>query len=89
MRYLISYIHLNPIKLLEPKWKETGIQNLAHAEQFLESYVPSSYLDYLGRQRVASKILSREALPEYFSSGTEFKSFVTEWLTYGPEFSKV
>jgi putative transposase len=25
LRYLISYIHLNPIKLIEPKWKETGI----------------------------------------------------------------
>lgn len=89
LRYLISYIHLNPIKLIEPKWKETGISDQARAERYLEQYAPSSYQDYLGEERLEGKILSRETLPEYFSSGADFKSFVTEWLTYGPEFSKV
>lgn len=85
LRYLISYIHLNPIKLIEPKWKEAGIANKVRAEQYLETYVSSSYLDYLGKERPEGMILAREALPEYFSSGTDFKTFVTEWLTYGPE----
>lgn len=84
LRYLISYIHLNPIKLIEPKWKETGITDKAHAERYLETYMLSSYLDYLGKKRLEGMILAREALPEYFSSGTEFKTFVTEWLTYAP-----
>lgn len=82
LRYLVSYIHLNPVKLIEPKWKETGITDKARAEQYLETYTPSSYLDYLGKQRPEGIILTREALPEYFSSGTDFKTFVTEWLTY-------
>lgn len=85
LRYLISYIHLNPIKLIEPKWKETGISDKIRAEKYLETYPESSYLDYLGKQRPESKILTREALPEYFASSTDFKTFVTEWLTYGPE----
>ncbi len=85
LRYLISYIHLNPIKLIEPKWKETGITNKARAEQYLETYMSSSYLDYLGKERPESMILSREVLPEYFLSNADFKTFVTEWLTYGPE----
>jgi len=85
MRYLISYIHLNPVKLIEPKWKETGITDKMHAERYLEEYAQSSYLDYLGKKRLENKILTREALPEYFSSGADFKIFVTEWLTYGPE----
>ncbi len=85
LRYLISYIHLNPIKLIESKWKEAGITNKARAERYLETYPYSSFLDYLNTQRTENMILTREALPEYFSSGTDFKTFVTEWLTYEPE----
>ncbi len=85
LRYLVSYIHLNPVKIIEPKWKETGITDKVRAERYLESYASSSYLDYLGKQRPEGIILTREALPEYFSSSTDFKTFVTEWLTYGIE----
>lgn len=85
LRYLISYIHLNPVKLIEPKWKETGITDKDRAERYLEEYTQSSYLDYLGRNRSEGMILSREALPEYFSSGADFKTLVTEWLTYAAE----
>ncbi len=85
LRYLISYIHLNPIKLIEPRWKEVGIAGRERAERYLETYMYSSYLDYLGKERPEGMILARKALPEYFSSSTGFKSFVTEWLTYAPE----
>ncbi|KKW39837.1 hypothetical protein A3I46_01060 [Candidatus Kaiserbacteria bacterium RIFCSPLOWO2_02_FULL_54_13] len=85
LRYLISYIHLNPIKLIEPKWKEVGIINKVRAERFLETFVYSSYLDYLGKKRMEEMLLAHEALPEYFSSGADFKTFVTEWLTYATE----
>lgn len=89
LRYLISYIHLNPVKLIEPKWKETGICDQSNAEHYLEKYEASSYSDYLGKKRAENCILSREALPDYFSSDADFKSFVTEWLTYAAENSKV
>lgn len=85
LRYLISYIHLNPVKLIEPKWKETGIVDKERAERYLETYASSSYLDYLGKKRPEGIIISHEALPEYFSPGIDFKTFVTEWLTYSPE----
>lgn len=85
MRYLISYIHLNPIKLIEPKWKEIGITDKTRAEQYLGEYAQSSYMDYLGRKRPENIILTQEASPEYFSTGADFKTFVTEWLTYATE----
>ncbi len=85
LRYLISYIHLNPVKLIEPKWKEAGIADKVRAERYLETYTPSSYLDYLGKKRLEEMILTRESLPEYFASTADFKTFVTEWLTYDPE----
>ncbi len=89
MRYLISYIHLNPVKLIEPGWKETGIADRIKAEKYLETYTPSSYLDYVGKRRSEEIILTRSALPEYFSSSADFKAFVTEWLSYKPEWSEV
>mgnify|MGYP002083452786 CR=1 FL=1 len=85
LQYLVSYIHLNPVKLIDPTWKETGIQNRQKAEKYLETYRYSSYLDYLGPKRRENILLSMDQLPEYFSSGMDFKSFVTEWLTYKPE----
>ncbi len=85
LAYLISYVHLNPIKMFEPKWKETGISDRMGAEKYLRDYRYSSYLDYLGYDRLENKIISKEAMPEYFKTGNEFKSFVTEWLTYSPE----
>lgn len=80
--YLISYIHLNPIKLIEPDWKENGITNLKHAEKFLESYHYSSYPDHLGTKRVESAIINKNTLPKYFESSLDFKKNVVGWLTY-------
>lgn len=85
LRYLISYIHLNPVKLIEPKWKETGITNRTAAEEYLAQYGPSSYRDYLNETRIENAIISPDVLPEYFDSSMEFKELVTEWLTYEPD----
>jgi len=82
LSYLISYIHLNPIKLIEPEWKEIGINNLKQAEKYLDTYRYSSYHDFLGRKRTESAILSKDSLPNYFNSGLDFKKNVVEWLSY-------
>ncbi len=81
LNYLIAYIHLNPIKLIEPAWKESGIIDKKRAEQYLEKYRYSSYLDYLGRKRLELSIVSLDILPSYFVSGSDFKQFVNHWLT--------
>lgn len=82
LKYLISYIHLNPVKLIEPQWKENGIRNRKSAEKFLNGYRHSSYLDYLGESRIESKILNKDALPDYFSNVRDFEKEVTDWLSY-------
>ena len=78
--YVISYIHLNPIKLVEPKWKETGIINRKSAEKFLLQYKYSSYLDYCGNSRVESLILNKASLPTSYTSAGDFKKEVRIWL---------
>ena len=82
LKYLIAYIHLNPIKLIEPRWKETGITDKKRAEYFLEKYQYSSYTDFHKQGRPEQIILAPEALPEYFESPTNFKKSITEWLDY-------
>ena len=55
LKYLISYIHLNPIKLIEPEWKEVGISDLNGSQKYLDNYKYSSYLDYQNKNRVEKK----------------------------------
>lgn len=82
LSYLIAYIHLNPVKLIEPRWKETGIANRKAAEAFLKTYSYSSYLDYLKEERLEKCILNKSALPEYAETENEFEHLVTDWLDY-------
>jgi len=85
LKYLVSYIHLNPVKLIEPEWKENGIRDRRSAEKYLRQYRGSSYLDYLGESRIESKILTKEALPNYFSDVRDFKIEIADWLEYQKE----
>ncbi|MCX6747703.1 MAG: transposase [Candidatus Nomurabacteria bacterium] len=82
LKYLFSYIHLNPVKLIDPKWKENGISNKNEAKAYLNSYLYSSYLDYLGSDRREAKILNKNAFPGYFSDLADFESCVDEWLSF-------
>jgi putative transposase len=84
LKYLYSYIHLNPMKLLDSKWKEKGIADLHGAQDFLERYRFSSYQEYIGIEREESLILTREVFPEYFQETTEFKDFIADWLSFSP-----
>ncbi len=79
-KYLFGYIHLNPIKLIFPNWKEEGIKNREKALGFLNSYKWSSYPEYSGVIRSENKILSRENFLDYFPTTTSFKKDIFEWL---------
>jgi len=84
LKYIHSYIHLNPIKIVEPNWKEVGLKNNSAAKQFLNNYTHSSYLDYAGNNREEQKILNKTAFP-YFEDKKEFEEYLEDWLTYRPE----
>ena len=86
LKYLFSYIHLNPVKIIELKWKETGIKNKKRAEQYLKNYKYSSYLDYLEESRSERVILDKKSFPEYFTSFVDFKNFINDWLNFKADF---
>jgi len=81
LKYLFAYIHLNPIKLVEPAWKEAGIKNKAHAQEYLAKFQYSSYLDYVDENRAEGIILMKNEFPEYFSEQNQFSDFHDDWLS--------
>ena len=82
LKYLLSYIHLNPVKIIDPKWKENGIADKVGAKKYLQKYNYSSYIDYIGQNRKEQIILYTEAFPEYFSMIKDFSNFIDEWLSF-------
>lgn len=85
-KYLFAYIHLNPVKLIDSKWKEQGIKNVNLALEYLNTYKWSSYDDYRGILRQESKILGIKDFPEYFSNIKDFNSEIFYWLQYKNSF---
>ena len=81
-KYLFSYIHLNPIKIIDSKWKERGIKNIKKSLEFLQTYRWSSYIDYLGQSRRELKIIDINKFPKYFLNIRDFKREILEWLNY-------
>lgn len=81
LKYLFAYIHLNPVKMIDPEWKENGIADTEEAQNYLEKYSYSSYLDYTGMKREEGSILDINAFPQYFADFKEFDEFINEWLS--------
>ena len=86
LKYLFAYIHLNPVKLIDPEWKEDGIFDRKKAELYLNNYDYSSYFEYTGKERREKVILNREAFPEYFSGTQDFKDFIKDWISLKEDF---
>lgn len=84
LKYLFSYINLNPLKLIDKNWKEKGIRNKREALEFLQNYIYSSYCDYLGSNRPQSVILDRNLFMNYFITPGHFKKEILDWMNFKP-----
>ena len=82
LKYLFSYIHLNPVKLIQKDWKEIGLKDRETAEAFLTSYEHSSYQEACGRTRDQSVIIDSKLFPAYFESLDASEREVQDWLTF-------
>jgi putative transposase len=79
-KYLFSYIHLNPVKLIQSDWKEVGIRDQKSALTFLDTYRWGSYQDHKGIKRKESAILDKESFLSYFTDLKAFNKEIFEWL---------
>lgn len=79
LNWIFSYIHLNPVKLIDPNWKENGISNPVTAKSFMQKYKYSSYYDYFLGDRTEKIILNKEAFSEHFSELNDFSELIEEF----------
>jgi putative transposase len=84
LKYLFSYIHLNPIKLIQSDWKVAGIKDSRVAMQYLDTYKYSSFLDFCEIERAEGRILTPERFPDYFPEKESFKKEIFEWIMFDP-----
>ena len=84
LKYIFSYIHLNPIKLIpgESKWTENGIKKLNEAEKFLKQYEYSSFNSYAKERSNYSNMINKSEFPEYFPAIEDSVKEIREWLDF-------
>ncbi len=77
--HLPHYIHLNPLDLTMPSWREKELKDYKRALSFLEKYRWSSHLDYIGIKNFPS-VTQREFLLEFFDGSVGYKNDIKKWL---------
>ncbi len=78
--YLSKYIHLNPVSIIDPRWKERGVNDWEKINKYLESYRWSSYMDYVDIKNFPS-IINKGFLRQYYFNGKQYKDFINSYLT--------
>jgi putative transposase len=81
LKNVFVYIHTNGISLIEPNWKERGVNNSRKVIKFLETYKWSSYPDYIGKKAFPS-VTERDFLLEVMRGKEGCKEFVEAWISY-------
>ena len=85
LKYLFAYIHLNPLKLLDPTWKERRNISTTQARKFIFAYEHSSYQSYLDTNCEENILLTKKEFPAYFSDKRDFEDFHTDLVTLSNE----
>lgn len=78
LKYLYSYIHLNPAKLIDKNWKENKNKNTSNLLKYVFEYQYSSLKNYLN---LDFKITNPTPFPVYFKKPIDHKKELFEWLT--------
>lgn len=79
--YIPHYIHLNPLDLIFPDWREKKTINKKQAIDFLNNYEWSSYRDYVGENNF-DIVLHKDSVIEHFGEGgykKDFNSFIGDF----------
>ncbi len=80
MRHLFGYIHINPLEIKFPSWESQIKKPTVDMKKFLESYRYSSYLDYIGIDRIEKNVINPENFPDYFQNSQSFQDFVENYF---------
>ena len=81
LKYLYSYIHLNPAKLIDKNWKNSVREDNKEILNFCLLYPNSSIGEY---KNSSYKIINPRRFPDYFPSPTSHMKELAEWLQLTP-----
>ena len=70
--HLADYIHINPVEIIRPKWKDGEKGNIGEVKNFLQNYRWSSLLDYVGKKNFPS-VTQRNFLLNFFSGIQDYE----------------
>lgn len=80
LKYLFSYIHLNPLKLIDSNWRANKVNRKSY--DFLEKYPYSSFNEYLTGDEI---FVSKKSFPDYFPTKRQFLSEISYWIKLSVE----
>jgi putative transposase len=78
--FIPYYIHLNPLDIVAPEWRDGKVKNYKQAVAFLEQYRWSSLPDYVGKKNFPS-VIQRTFLSELFGSPEKHQKSIRQWLS--------
>lgn len=77
-KYLYSYIHLNPAKLIDKNWKENKNRDTVNLLNYVFNYPYSSLKEY---SKEKFRIIDTSRFPNYFLKPNDHKKELFEWLS--------
>ena len=77
LKYLYSYIHLNPAKLIDKNWRENKDRDSKKLLEYVFSYPYSSLREYVNFK---SQITNLSKFPNYFEKPEAHRKELFEWL---------
>ncbi|MBM3206658.1 MAG: hypothetical protein FJZ43_03500 [Candidatus Staskawiczbacteria bacterium] len=87
LRNIVTYIHCNPISLIESGWKEKGIKDFKKVINFLKNdYRWTSLWDYEDKQNFHS-VIEKDLLLRVIGAET-MKKGLENWISYKSEVSR-
>jgi len=81
LKYLYSYIHLNPAKLINKNWREDP----GDKKDLLNYVLKYPYSSVKEKSYFKDKIINISSFPEYFKNAKNNKDELFEWLNYSNE----
>jgi len=84
MRHLFGYIHINPLEIQFSDWEDKIDKPSVDMKKFLKLYRYSSYLDYIGENRVEKNVINPKNFPDYFTDTQSFGDFVESYFVDVP-----
>jgi putative transposase len=79
LKYLYSYVHLNPAKIIDKNWKEHNDHNTAKLLDHVFKYPYSSLKEYAEEK---FRIINPTVFPSYFKKPIDHKKELFEWLSF-------